>query len=501
MRSILTSFGLLALNVCTACFFDGGQSGTESSDLEGTNASSGQQSAYDGSTSVSTNTGVDASVILVYTDAGVGPKTHFDSSETPERTTSAASSPGTDAATATSEHMITNGLGVSTNVAETSSGIELDSGVPTLFERAQNFNPLPAEPPTLFEPGSCFPTHTAQADNTYCTAYQACTNETYATECTEVDGAASCACRYASHGFLVNFPTYSSTLCEDIMDACREHDVTLGEVVCLAPVTRVENNVCDTQMACERPLSMGARDGTQSLRHLTSCIPVASGGMDCQCGVESVGTSTFHIDEEDPATACEHLVSVCNVHTQPASFTEAPVCRTEEQELPEGSGCDIRTDCVYLDSVDAQTVQHARGGTSVSCSGETSECRCGGMKMELLSTSVDSNLCRQLEDPCSTLRAEHVFQDAECTLSYRDNPAGSASFDCTRIATLAGISVLLHGGLYIGCTQQDAQTGWQCQCAGRVVTVEATKASDAIDVAFPRCQELAREAAVEALGE
>ncbi|WP_437767254.1 hypothetical protein WME77_09510 [Sorangium sp. So ce764] len=482
MRLSFRCLGILASSLCSGCFIDGGQPGTEATDHVGGHYESGEDAAPEEETT-----------------------------PTPPQEGETDTSESNDEAD--SPPMETEGQAGGPIEPEGEAEGPIEDG-PTEPEGEADgpIAPLQLDRPTaVHDPGTCLPS-TVQEGDDFCSARQVCTGNTIAASCTTTGGVASCVCQDSFGGLAFSLPGLSAGVCGSILEACKVGDIVYGEPVCAEPITRVFDRVCQTDRRCEIPLMVGAIGAFAYDDQQSFCTISSAGGMNCTSST-ATRYSSYHLAENDLQAGCEQALAVCASGGDPSPFTESPSCASSDQGRAEDS-CIIATSCIYSADLGEGVTQTAAAGYVINCGADTGGsawgCRCADNRnsvyFDIPSNASGSEICTNLAEPCKSLHPETVFRDATCSRVPRTASRGVcyAELDCQRPFSLGGLDVVLHAPLGISCKQADPALGWQCECSAadhHVITVDAEDALGACDTAAAPCQELAELSATSATAE
>ena len=466
MRSGLDYFATWLVVLCAGCSAFGGQSGTESTDLEGHHtkvADEGRQTEDDAGSNTMESLGATGEDGLAGRLDATSAEQHFDTETAP-----------TVASTASEQ--------------------------PTLLEiMAQLPSGARWKPATL---GECTPP-VRQEYETGCQIEQRCENDEFVAQCIFGE-TTDCSCGGYTGLHRFSLPSSVADACGDIIDPCKDETITYGEAACTATELRVLDGSCSAERQCEVAVSVGSLDAVSYDTQRSSCTRSTEGGLDCSCTAGDK-EAWYHLATSELAAGCENTLELCPKGPAPATFSRTSTCENVEEARGEGS-CALHTACLYESEIDGDVTRIASGRHAIICDSVGSNgnwgCDCVGpnndVDIELLANPLGSDVCADLNETCKQVREEVVFRDGSCRESSRGtvDDLCYVAYDCELPTRLGDLDTVLHKEWRVRCEEGDLELGWKCGCYGteyQALSVRAGTLADACSAAVAPCADLVLE--------
>lgn len=117
---------------------------------------------------------------------------------------------------------------------------------------------------------------------------------------------------------------------------------------------------------------------------------------------------------------------------------------------------------------------------------------------EVVDNPMGSGICTQFPLSCHDLKGETVLRDGHCAppeTSASDDEC-SASVECELESDLEGVEVVLHDDWSVSCAKDEPLLGWRCDCNGpkyQAISTYAETSAGACDAALTECSGLVEQ--------
>jgi hypothetical protein len=227
--------------------------------------------------------------------------------------------------------------------------------------------------------------------------------------------------------------------------------------------------------------------------------------MYCNCSGPG-GSKTFTLSGVTGTTACEPARSLCNPAVVPEPVGEQ-TC-TVDYESAGSEYCERREVCkqeVAIDGAEANLTENPSGSCATDAATGATLCSCynnsRSFRFTTEASAGDATTCQAALDLCKATEEPSSEGPIECELGAQSSSGDlcGATMECAQSATVAGVPVVLYGGMDVSCQPDGA--GWACQCRSGVndfsqpvssasLTVTAAEAWDACSEAVEQCPAL-----------